>query len=484
MVKFAEIFKEVNPRKFEGLYKSRGDNELISIRIRQGKGRDPSKWYSFQLRKLAEISERYGNGKVQLTTRGDVELYEVNYKLADKVIAELAEAELAPRDSCGTVVRNVIPCPSHLCPLAKVDAEEFSEHIADYFRFKREYETLPKRFKVSISACEGGCASPATMDVGIVAKGNGVFEVRLGGGIGEHAFSSQKAFEVTAEMVLPVVIASVELLKREGEKRGFKWVVKKYGLEKVKEMILEEARKIGKDEVPDLSPKYLDSNYVRVHVPTGWISSEKLRELADFMDCCGFGFGVLFNRQSIDIPYKVERKAAYERLKGLGLDLRFKDRGEPYSYDDVTVVSCIGNDYCPPALINTTGIGLRIYDYLKSAKYPRNFKVNISGCTHSCGMHWIADLGFGAFSNRGDVRVVVTMGGDSSTHIGKIIGTVKPEDAEKVVEEVVKMYEEEGEEGDFRGLLDKVGYEKVAKRLTERISSFEVVTEELEKTFH
>lgn len=67
-MKYSEKFKSLYPERFKGIYSSRGDNDLISIRIRQGKERDPSRWWYQQLEVLANISKK-GDGRVHFTTR-------------------------------------------------------------------------------------------------------------------------------------------------------------------------------------------------------------------------------------------------------------------------------------------------------------------------------------------------------------------------------------------------------------------------------
>lgn len=79
-----------------------------------------------------------GNGKVHFTSRGDVELYGIGSSKLERVLRELEEVELDPRDSCGASVRNVIPCPSYLSPMARLDAVDLSLKVADFFRHNSE----------------------------------------------------------------------------------------------------------------------------------------------------------------------------------------------------------------------------------------------------------------------------------------------------------------------------------------------------------
>ena len=436
-VSFKDKYKMFYPRRYEGIYTSRGDNPLISIRIRQGKGRDPAKWTAEQFEVLAEIAKNYGNKKIHLTTRGDVELYGIDMKYLDEILMKLRSVELDPRDSCGASVRNVIPCLSSICPNAKIDAEKLANYIADFFRHNKEYEypNLPKRIKISVSACELGCAHPVIMDVGIIAKGNGKFDVMIGGGIGEKAFEAKTLFtDVTVDKLLPICVAVANILKRENEKRGFKHVVEKYGEKKIKEMILEEAEKVAPYlppfEDPSINKPFLINKLLRIRPIGGWLDADDVPQLITVMKE-NLGYGYLFNTQELYIPLL---KEVYVNIKA------------PHEVTDnriwrktFNVNSCIGNDYCPPALVPTTEMATKVYERLKDEGV--NVRISFSGCTHSCGKHWVMDLGFGAVANRGNVRLNIVVGGGNKK-LGKLIGSVPADKYMDVVERFIKLIKE------------------------------------------
>jgi len=73
--RYSEVYRIVYPRRHEGIYKNRGDNPWVSVRIRQDVGRDPSKWFTNQLRVLIEVSRKYGDGRVMLRARDDVAIW-------------------------------------------------------------------------------------------------------------------------------------------------------------------------------------------------------------------------------------------------------------------------------------------------------------------------------------------------------------------------------------------------------------------------
>ena len=463
--RYSEVYKIVYPRRHEGIYKNRGDNPWVSIRIRQGVGRDPSKWFSNQLRVIAEVSRRYGDGRAMLGTRGDIEIFKVDFRLFDEVVARLREVGLDPRDSCGNSVRNPIPCTSQFCPYAHINAEALSTFIGDYFRYRSEYEypSLPHRIKISISACERACAAPVAQDIGIVAKPNGKFDVYLGGGIGEHAFSAKLAFtDVDAEDLLPICIGVAEVFRRSGERRGFKWVVKLRGLDRVKEEVMAIAREVKPKlpKPPDLSPKLIKSRIAVIKYPTGWVSADELVQLADVADKYGFGYVLLFNNQSVYIPIREN----VDRIAELG-NYEIRDPGPIYPEGPITV-ACLGNELCPPGLIDTTGLGRKIHVHLSKLNEP--IRVSVSGCTHNCAMTWVSDIGLEPFGSK--TRILITVGG-SPTALGLVIGTVDPGDAELAVQVLLDMYRKSGIHG-VRDFVTKVGVDTVRNELAKYVLSF------------
>lgn len=462
--RYSDVHKIVYPRRHEGIYKNRGDNPWISIRIRQGVGRDPSKWSSGQLRIIAEVSSAYSDGRAMLGTRGDVEIFKVDFRLFNEVTAKLKEAGLDPRDSCGNSVRNPIPCASQFCPYAHVNAEALSTFIGDYFRYKNEYEqpSLPHRIKISISACERACAVPVAQDIGIVAKPNGKFNIYLGGGIGEHAFSAKLAFtDVDAEDLLPICIGVAEVFRRSGERRGFKWIVKSRGLDEVKEEVVAIAREVKPrlPKPPDLSPKIIKSRIVKVPYPTGWVTAGELIKLANAADEYGFGYVLLFNNQNVYIPVRED----ISKIEGFS-NYEIKNPGPTYPEGPMTV-ACLGSELCPPGLIDTTSLGRKIHVHLSRFNEP--IRVGISGCTHDCGMSWIADIGLEPFGYR--TRILLTIGG-TSTALGFIIGTIDPGDAELAVKVLLNMYERSGVHG-VRDFVAKVGIDAIRGELGKNVPS-------------
>ena len=70
------------------------------------------------------------------------------------------------------------------------------------------------------------------------------------------------------------------------------------------------------------------------------------------------------------------------------------------------VVSCPGADTCNLAVTQSRGLAADIGDALEEAGLAEvgGVRINISGCTNSCGQHHIADIGFFGIERRAHGR--------------------------------------------------------------------------------
>ena len=66
-------------------------------------------------------------------------------------------------------IRGVTGCPAAgLTPNELFDASAVTRHYTEAFLRNPEYTNLPRKFKVTISACLDNCTSPDSQDVGLV----------------------------------------------------------------------------------------------------------------------------------------------------------------------------------------------------------------------------------------------------------------------------------------------------------------------------
>src|SRR5262249_29543484 len=107
------------------------------------------------------------------------------------------------------------------------------------------------------------------------------------------------------------------------------------------------------------------------------------------------------NRQNFVLRDLTEAdlRALYDRLDAIGM----ASPGAELARD---VVSCPGADTCNLAVTQSRGLASDIDPALEDAGLPEvgGVKINISGCTNSCGQHHISDIGFFGLERRAHGR--------------------------------------------------------------------------------
>ncbi len=115
------------------------------------------------LRKIAEVAEKYGDGHVHLTSRQGVEIPFVKLDDIDDVKDSLAEGGCKP-GVCGPRVRTVTACQgSEICPSGNIDTYDIALKLNERY-FGRE---LPHKFKFGVTGCQNNCLKAEENDVGI-----------------------------------------------------------------------------------------------------------------------------------------------------------------------------------------------------------------------------------------------------------------------------------------------------------------------------
>ena len=216
---------------------------------------------SEQLRAVGSLAERYGRGMGDITTRQNIQLHNLAIEDMPIVLDELNAVGLSFTQACGDVWRNVVGCP-----LAGVDGHELIDTrplVADLERAfvgHREFSNLPRKFKVSVSACVHHCAQHEINDIGLVAVDkDGVigYDVWVGGGLGASAKMGRR-LDVFArpEQAVEVCRAITELYRDEGKRTKrtrarIKFLVDEWGVERLRDEV---ERKLGYELERSVAP--------------------------------------------------------------------------------------------------------------------------------------------------------------------------------------------------------------------------------------
>ncbi len=153
----------------EGGFIKQRQAEFFIVRVKVLAGDATSE----QLRKLAEIAEKYGKGWVHLSVRQGVEIPFVEIENFDSLMKELEEVGLS-MGACGPRVRVVVACPgSSICPYGLENTKELAKKI-DARLYGRG--GLPHKFKVGVSGCPSACAKPHENDLGFLGVVEPIFD--------------------------------------------------------------------------------------------------------------------------------------------------------------------------------------------------------------------------------------------------------------------------------------------------------------------
>lgn len=117
-----------------------------------------------QLKKIAEVSERYGRGEVHLTTRQGIEIHFVKLENIDPARLDL-ESVGVTMGACGPRVRIVVACPGDLtCRWGLINTKETARYLDEkYFR-----TDTPHKFKMGVTGCPHNCAKASENDIGVM----------------------------------------------------------------------------------------------------------------------------------------------------------------------------------------------------------------------------------------------------------------------------------------------------------------------------
>jgi sulfite reductase beta subunit-like hemoprotein len=125
---------------------------------------------SHQARAIADLSTEFGNGVADITVRQNIQLHWIAIENIPELIERLRSVGLSTTGACGDVVRNITGCP-----LAGVHGHELADITPLVQALDRElagnpeFYNLPRKFKISVTACPDWCSYPEINDISLIA---------------------------------------------------------------------------------------------------------------------------------------------------------------------------------------------------------------------------------------------------------------------------------------------------------------------------
>ena len=118
-----------------------------------------------QLSKVADLADKYGQGKLHFSVRQGIEIPYVLLEDLDSIKGGLASVGLK-MGSCGPRVRVIVACPGNsVCRRGLGDTQELTKRLDEKFYGR---DNLPHKFKMAVTGCPSSCAKPQENDVGFV----------------------------------------------------------------------------------------------------------------------------------------------------------------------------------------------------------------------------------------------------------------------------------------------------------------------------
>ena len=432
-----------------GIYGQRqgGTNQMVRVKVPYGA------MTADQLDLLADVIDDHSRGWGHITTRQNIQFHFVELTEIPEVMRKMAEVGLTTREACGDTVRNVQGC--HLagaCPMEVLDVTPWAEAAYRHFVRNPLGQRLPRKFKINFSGCDTDCGQAMFNDVGVIAATRTFedgsvergFRIYIAGGLGTTPFPALALEDFTPREDL---LATIESVLRVFEQTGnrdnklrarLKWVVDQLGIDEVRRRVVairkllpasatwpggvpEVVAEWGDDPAgvaTGVTPtamgqgtpvtlgaksdydRWVEANVVR-GAANGTVSAYAWCELGDVTSAQFRSVAAMVrefdvdvrvtNRQNLVLRDLTEEQlpALYERLVAADMALA----GAELSRD---VVACPGADTCNLAVTQSRGLASAIGTALDEAGLAEvgGVRMNISGCTNSCGQHHTADIGF------------------------------------------------------------------------------------------
>jgi sulfite reductase (ferredoxin) len=392
---------------------------------------------SEQARTIADLSDHFGSGVADITVRQNVQLHWVRVEDLPELLERLWSVGLRTTGACGDVARNITGCP-----LAGIHQHELADVSSLALALDKElggnpdFYNLPRKFKITITACPEWCSYPEINDISFTAtlrKSLGAapsgfdisesssstghpselgFSLRVAGGLSTepHLAVKLNAF-IRWEQVLPVAraIAEVfresEVLRQSREKARLKFLFLQHGWTADSFLAAIESKlgykldpaapeqlptSIHRDHLSVIPQKQLGLFTIGANVIRGRITPSQLRVAADLAEHHGDGHlraTAMQNLLLVNIPESRVTSVVQElAANGLPVETNAFVRG---------TVACTGSEFCKLALTETKSYARWLTEQLEERfpGYQEDIKLHITGCPNSCGQHWIADIG-------------------------------------------------------------------------------------------
>jgi sulfite reductase beta subunit-like hemoprotein len=402
--------------KWWGLYHDKPKIGTFMLRIKLAGGLlSPA-----ELRAIGEISNRFGRGDGELSTRQNVQLHWLELAALPQIFDQLQAAGLTSAGACGDTVRNITGCPvAGLASDELFDATPVVEEAAQFFYGHPVYSDLPRKHKITIAACADRCNAPEINCIALVGaahEGEEGFGVLVGGGLSSvPRIARELGVFVRKDEVLEVLCAILDSWREDPRyrlsrvKARLKFMVDDIGPEGMRTLVEE---RIGRT-LPDfrLPPTGEFGDHVGVHaqrqpglfyvgapVHLGLMRGDQMIAVAELAESIGGDVRITRQQNFVvgNVPEdEVDRVVTELATIGFALDT---------NHVRAASIACTGEPHCNFSVTETKGRLGSLIEHLEErfGEAIADLRLHLDGCPHACAQHWVGDIGFQGTTARDD----------------------------------------------------------------------------------
>jgi sulfite reductase (ferredoxin) len=368
-----------------------------------------------QVDAIADVTETCSQRAIaHLTTRQSMQVHFIPLAKMPSAMRRLAQVNMTTREACGNTVRNMSACAlSGVCPKQHVDVAAHIDGAVQHFLRNPLNQQMPRKFKISFSACESDCAQSLLHDAGVIAitkDGQPGFKVKAAGGLGHKPRESIVVEEFIPERELLFSLEALVTLhnkysdRTKRAKSRIKFLVERFGVdgflekyreefERTKQALADQPYPKGEwqeqtgQQVPGSgAPRQLFEQRQKglfvfpIALPIGDVTPAQLHGIAALLREHGLDEVHTTQDQNLIILNVPENVVPLLRsgLSGLGLH-------EPVTGDNV--VACPGTSTCRLGITASTVVA----PMLNGGK--ADLRIRVSGCHNGCAQPETGDIG-------------------------------------------------------------------------------------------
>ncbi|MFA5216832.1 ferredoxin--nitrite reductase [Sulfuricurvum sp.] len=356
---------------------------------------------------LADVSARFGQDYIDLTTRQQIELRYIRIEDIPEALRMLESVGLTSYQTGVDNFRNILLDPLDGLAMDNIiSCHGIMEEIQSIFLKNDAWLTmLPRKFNIGINGSLSNRCNIFGQDFALVlAQKDGVygFNLYLGGRVGVLAQSADMfLFTHQASAIFESV---AKLFKTYGfrdnrNKNRLKFLIDSVGMETFREAIEEEFGYTLPRGGETLCPLEGGDHYGKIAlkngsfalyaaVPSGIFSGTHLLEASRIAQEQNGAIRLTIEQNIIITGVKDEDKALQSPLF-----VKYPNRPTPYM---ANLIACAGSEHCPFGVIPNKIDAIEMGEYLSREVPIIDAKVRLywSACIKGCGIHGAGDLGF------------------------------------------------------------------------------------------